>query len=139
MKLREFNPENSISIRGGNDQRPTISVNTKSGLFTFSQAAVSLLGVKNNSQVKFLQDEEDPESWFIHEVKTDGFELRAKTNITKGLIFNNTFLARAIAQSVGMKAQSGKIIVSAKPITEGKKGLWALITAGLKERYSYPE
>lgn len=133
MKLKEFNVENTIPIRGGDQSKPTIGINTKTGLFTFSLAATTLIGLGNGDQIVCHQDEDEQESWYLEKASSNGFVLRAKGNVTKGLLFNNTALARAIAGSVGMTAQSGKALIAHETVKHGKRILWTIVTAPLKK------
>lgn len=139
MKLKEFNAENTISVRGGAPNKPSVGLNTKSGLFNFSPTVVELIGIKAGDQLICHQDEEDPETWYWEKVSTNGFSLRAKENISRGLIFNNTLLARAIAGSVQMEDAGGKAFISAEPVKDGERKLWTMITASLKKKRTYLE
>ena len=139
MKLKEFNAENTISVRGGFPNKPVVGLNTKSGLFNFSPTAVAILQLKAGDQIVCHQEEEQPDTWYLEKVTANGFVLREKANITKGLIFNNTALARAIAGSVDMGSQGGKVIISGEPLKLGKRTLWIVITASLKKAHKWEE
>jgi hypothetical protein len=133
MKLKEFNAENTTTLRGaGVNATPKIGLNTKVGLFNFNKPACELMGLKKGDQIIIHQDEEDPENWFLEKVKQKGFTLRDKENVTKGLLFNNTTLARAIGASVSFTGQSGRILIAGKPTEFEKRKLWGLLTSSLK-------
>jgi hypothetical protein len=93
IKLREFNASNTQVIRNGN---PSMSINHKTGVFSINQQASSLIGLKAGDQIQFLQDENEPENWYMEKVKSEGFALRANSNITPGLLFNNTSIGRKV-------------------------------------------
>jgi hypothetical protein len=133
MKLKEFNSENTITVRGGRSTTPKIGLSTKTGLFNFNRSACQLIDLKPGEQIVILQDEEDTENWFLEKVKQKGFVLREKGNF-KGLLFNNTTLARAIADSVSFKEQSGRILIAGKSTVFEKRKLWGLLTASLRNK-----
>lgn len=130
MKLKEFNSENTVTVRS---DKPSLHINTKTGLFNFSKAACDLLNIKDGDRIAFYQDEEEPTDWYIEKVTTEkGFPLRAKDNITKGLLFSNTTMARAIVFSV-KEIVSGKVAIATEPTKIGNRKLWALLTAGFNK------
>lgn len=130
MKLKEFNSENTINVRGGGRLIPAIGINLKVGLFNISKAACELIELKNNDQIVIHQDEEDKENWYIEKVKSKGFVVRNKEAVTAGVLFNNVTLARAIAESVDFKGKSGKALIAGKPTILDKRKLWGIILSG---------
>lgn len=126
MQLKTFNSENVHPVR---ESKPCIRINTKTGLFNFSTGACKLIGLKPGDRVSFHQDEDEPADWYL-EVTPDGFELREKVNVTKGMLFNSSVMARALVYSV-REVQSGRVHIAPEPITVNKKTLWPLITAAL--------
>lgn len=123
MKLKEFNTENVTHTRKGT---PTLSVNCKGGLFTFSKDSVELIGMKANDQIIFCQDEDDKGNWYLEIVKEKGFSVREKGNVTTGLFFNNCHLARTLS---GTPEGSHKFLIAGKPTIEKKRILWGLISS----------
>jgi hypothetical protein len=77
MKLKVFNTTNITSI-SNRDKKPFIQVNNKVGIFNINNSAADLLDLKDGDMVQLLQDEENPEDWFIEKVKEDGFVVRDK-------------------------------------------------------------
>lgn len=130
MKLKEFNSENTVNVRGGGKLIPAIGINLKVGLFNISKAACELIDLKNNDQVVIHQDQEDKGNWYIEKVKAKGFIVRNKEAITSGVLFNNTTLARAIGESVDFKGKSGKALIAGQPTMQDKRKLWGLILSG---------
>ncbi len=131
MKLKEFNTENTVSTRGGGTT-PSIGIILKSGLFNLNQAACDLMGLKAGDQVVIHQDEEHVEDWYLEKVNSKGFVVRSKPQTQKGLLFNNTSIARQIAGSVEYNGSGGKLLIAGKATGFEKRKLWGLITIGLR-------
>lgn len=121
MKLKEFNTENVKHERAGT---PSISVNCKAGLFSFSKAAAKLIGIKDKGQVVFLQDEDEKENWYLEVVKENGFEVRLKNSVTAGLFFNSCSLAHKVT---GMATGNRRYLIAGQPTIEKERTLWGLI------------
>jgi len=130
MKLKEFNAENTTTTRGGGVKTPAIGINLKTGLFNINKTACELMEIKLSDSIVILQDEEEKENWYIEKVKAKGFQLKEKANVTSGLLFNNTTMARAIAESIKFTGVSGKALVAGKPTIVDKRKLWGLILSG---------
>lgn len=132
MKLKEFNAENTISRVGSS----YMSFNTKSGVINFNKNACDHIGLQAGDSLILHQDEEDCESWFIEKATDEhcvGFSLRGK-DIKNGLAFNNATLARALADSLNYRDQSGKILIASQPTEFENRTLYGLLTASLKVR-----
>ncbi|MEJ7610646.1 MAG: hypothetical protein WKF88_05640 [Ferruginibacter sp.] len=134
MKLREYNSENTVSIRGGGVKTPSLSINQKAGLFSLNKEACALIGLTNEDKVIILQDEEETENWYLEKVKGNGFILREKENVSSGLLFNNTALVRSIAASVNFTDNGGRMLIAGSPTDLGKRKLWGLLTTGLRNK-----
>jgi hypothetical protein len=125
MKLREFNASNTQVTRSGT---PCMSVNYKTGVFSINQHATSLIGLKAGDQIQFLQDENEPENWYLEKVKSGGFEIRTNSNITPGLLFNNTAIGRKVIEGLGGGGViSIRLLVAGEPTIIEKRKLWGLI------------
>lgn len=133
MKLREFNPENCISVSQRKGQA-SISIDTKVGCNRITKAACETLGLKAGDCIVFHQDETDTENWYLEKVKSGGFELRENDKITSGLLFNSVALARKIAESVDFTERSGRILIAGQPTDFQKKKLFGLITSSLRNK-----
>jgi hypothetical protein len=132
MKLKEFNSENCISSTS-RVSAPTIMLDTKTGGFRLNKAAVNHLALKAGAQVKFHQDEDNPDEWYVEVVKEKGFVLRAGTGANKEcLTFNNAKLAREICDSVAYTGRSGRVLIAGQPTPVEKRKLFGLLTSGLK-------
>lgn len=123
MKLKEFNTENT---KARVDGLPSIGVNQTTGLFNINRFACEKIGLGNNDQVVFLQDEETPENWYLEKVKDKGFTCRIKENVTSGRLFNNVSIARQIGISVKIDG-SYRILIAGEPTKVGKRILHGLI------------
>lgn len=128
MKLKTFNATNVVMVRSFT---PGIGVNSKSGLFTINRAACDEIGLKEGDFIQFLQDEEEPENWFIEKVKDTGFQLRGKGDEKSALSFNNTTMVRKIFDSVAYVKEAGRLLLG-EPVKFEKRTLRTLITLCLK-------
>lgn len=113
MALTEFSPINCLTARA---TYPGITVAVKSGVMMLNEHACELLQATSGGGVKLFQDEDNPQDWYVVFGPEDGFALRSKAD-AKGLFFNNTYLARLIADSLGIESGSFKMGVGSE-ITE---------------------
>ena len=82
--------------------------------------------------MQLLQDEDDPENWYLQVVKSDGFVLREKQSGNyKNLVFASTALVRLVFESVAYEGKSGRVLIG-EPIKHGKATLHTLITLKLR-------
>ncbi len=123
MRLKEFNSENTMVARSGS---PCIGVNQKTGVFNMNKLATELMGLKNGDGITIHQDEDQPENWYIEKAKTNGFITREKKDASGGLMFNNTTLARAIAEGGGCSG-SFRLLIAGQPTKHEKRVLWGLL------------
>lgn len=130
MKLKVFNTTN-VKVLNKKEPVPFLQVNNKVGLFNLNKTLSELLELKHNDQVQFMQDEEEPERWFIEKVKADGFVVREKENMGKGVLFNSMGLARLIFQSVKCEYKSGRILLGEKVTSLKNRTVYELVTASL--------
>lgn len=135
MKLKLFNSENTISIRGGG-KVPSLSINQKAGLFSLNKEACTLIGLSDGDQIIIHQDEDEEADWYLEKVEEKGFVLRSKENVSSGLLFNNTALVRAIAASVEFTDNGGKALIGGTPteMEKGKRKLWGILTTSLRNK-----
>jgi len=86
MKLRELNKLNCGYAKAA---KPTLSFTVKSGLIRIGKEVCETLNVKEGDAIKFLQDEENPEDFFISKSTKDvGFVVRYNSS-------KSTFLLNA--------------------------------------------
>lgn len=133
MKLKEFNAETCVNERKYFSV-PSVAINMKTGLFRFNHEAVKLLELADGDQVMFLQDEGEPENWYVERVKDKGFVVRHKETVGKGVLFNNSQLARLIAESVLFTGLSGRCLIAGEPTEFKKRRLWGVLTATMKNK-----
>lgn len=129
MKLKTFNAETCIVKRNG---KPTVGINFKMGLFRFNKECCELIGLKEGAKVSLHQDEEEPTDWYLLVNDEKGFETRRKENVTPGLLFNNSSLAKQIAESTEYEGKSAALAIGKEAVKYEKKLYWPLITASLK-------
>lgn len=130
MKLKAFNSETCIVKRAG---KPAMGINFKIGLFRFNRECCEQLSLSAGDKVSLHQDEDEPGDWYLLIKDDKGFELRAKENVTNGLLFNNTSLARQIAESCECIDKSATLSFAKEPVKHDKKNYWPIITAALKK------
>ena len=94
MKFKIYNAENSKSATvGGNS---TIRVQRNSGLISFSKKASENIGITQGDRIVVVQDEENPENFYIHKTADPkGFLIRFKT-ADLGASFNCSTLVNLI-------------------------------------------
>lgn len=130
MKLKEFNSENCSGF-SKRSSAPSIAIDTKVGCNRINREACERLGLKEGDQVKFHQDEEEEADWYIEKVSEGGFSLR-KVGSGSALAFNNTALAKKIAESVAYEGRSGRCLIAGKPTEFQKRKLFGVLTSGLR-------
>lgn len=127
MKLKSYNTTNT----SGRTSKALISI-SKTGLFRFSKGAIDVLGIKAGDQVQFLQDEEDPENWYLEIVKKDGFPLRESYNADlSGLLTNASGVRHHLFNSVAYLGAQGRVYIG-EQIENQKRTFYALITGFLR-------
>ena len=96
MKIRIYN---TLNCKATNPKKPMMSINERTGLFNFSKACTELIGLTENKNLLFLQDETTVEDFYIVSIgKEDpryeeGFKLRTKDG---SFSFNSSILAHRI-------------------------------------------
>lgn len=124
MKLKEFNPENTTS--DGRQRKPGGSINVKTGLFSINGAGCAMVGITAKDQVQLLQDQEDPEVWYIEKVKSGGFSLRGKGD-AQLLSFNSSPLIRMLSDSIGATAGNIGYLIAGQPTKFEKRTFHGLL------------
>jgi len=131
MKLKEFNVSNSRYF--ANKKDPRVRFNKKAGLISFSIAAIKLLDLKKEDRVIILQDEENPEDWYINKTQSKSrFALRFQDN-KKGVFFNCALITRRILDSLGFEGKSCSMPISKKPIDNNGEKYYLIITSNINE------
>lgn len=131
MNLKEYNPINSKPVATPRAHPASLRIDTKTGRFIFNKTASELIGLKDKCQIVILQDEQEPEDWYLEIVKVSGFVIRNRERQSE-YVFNNTVIARMIADSVGYTARNGRMLIAGKPTKIGDRLLWGILTINLK-------
>jgi hypothetical protein len=131
MNLKTFTPD-TVGSSMRKTKSPTIAINMKVGLFRINEPACELIGLKGGDYVVFHQEEGEEGNWYIEKVKGSGFEVREKETVGKGVLFNNTGLAKQIAASVAFEGTSGKVLVAGQPTVYEKRKLFGVLTGTLR-------
>ena len=131
MKLNEFNVSNSRYF--ANKKDPRVRFNKKAGLISFSIGAEKLLDFKKGDKVIILQDEENPEDWYINKTQSkSGFALRIQDD-QKGVTFNCSFIVKRILDSLGFEGKSCSMPISKNPIDNNGEKYYLIITSNINE------
>ena len=93
MKLRKIEP---ISTRGRSSEA-YVSI-SKSGTFSFSKPCLEKLHMKGEKHVTFLQDEEDPQNWYM-EISGEGDVKLRYYGEEKGPAVSSSSIAKQIKKS----------------------------------------
>lgn len=133
MKLKEFNPGICKGVHEVNEFPATISMCTKRGIFIISRAAGALIGLADKDQVVILQDEDNPEDWYLEVVSDKGFVVRC-CKTWSNYKFNSTIISRKISESVGFKGRTGKMLIAGIPTRVDGRTLWGILTISLKSK-----
>lgn len=130
MKLKEFNLDNAKFQHTG---KPSVRVNQKSGVISFSAEAADLIGLKDGVGIFILQDEESTRDWYIS-VSTHEIAIPVRNKKT-GRCFNSTFLAKMILKSAvkggsaPLTGNSASFLISKNPVIENDIPLYLIITS----------
>lgn len=128
LKLKQFNPENTIAVRSG---LPTI--NFVSGCMTLSPSACELLQVKDGDGIVFHQDENEPQDWYISK-SNNGFKLRPKTG-TACLCTNSVGIKQSIFKSVNCTKTTHTFLIGADAQLVGDRAkVFPIITSTAKNK-----
>lgn len=100
MKLIKFN---AATAKGFQSRESVIRFNN-SGVITLSKAFVDESGLKEGHKVSIVQDQEDPNSWFLVAHDPEGFVLRDANN--RYLCFNNAYISKSLIQYMEVNAKS---------------------------------
>ncbi len=131
MKLKTFNATNVLPKKF-QGQTPVIAFERRSGLFRINKNACVLMALQEGNKIEFTEDVDKPGSWYINLNNQNGFELRAKNNVTSGLYFNSSTLAQLLMNSVKYKGQTAKVFIKKVSVYYRKKKLWPLDLSPLK-------
>jgi hypothetical protein len=131
MKLKEYNPANSKPVATPRAHPASLRLDTKTGRFLFNKTASELMGLKDKCKIVILQDENEPEDWYLEVVKDRGFVISSRDRQSES-VFNNTVIARKIAESVGYNGRNGRMLIAGQPTIIGDRTLWGILTINLK-------
>jgi len=124
MKLKEYNSENTVTIKTG---KPTIRFNAK-GLISISVAANDIIKAKDKSKCLFHQDEERPKDWYLEMTEDNkGFTMKKTSNL-KSPCLNIRAIVKNIGDSIGMNGSSSFVCLIGQPQKFQDKTLFPIIT-----------
>jgi hypothetical protein len=132
MKIKVYNRTNSQMVREG---QPTVRMNIKNGIISFSKATCTNIGLKDKTKILFIQDEENLKDWYIATTKLEeGMickERSRKDQIIIAITVQSTYVCRQVAESCNIKATSFSFLVAKTPVEVLNMRLFAVITASL--------
>jgi hypothetical protein len=132
MALELFNAETLPAHDRNSQNYPVIAIDYKNGLFRINKLACEMIGLKPNDKLQFAKDKDNPNLWFMNKAD-NGYPLKERKNISGGLVFGNTTLARRILASGGVtEGKSGKVKVNSQSIMLQKMTFWPIDLSPLK-------
>jgi len=130
MKLKEFNLDNAKFQHTG---KPSVRINQKSGVISFSAEAATLIGLKDGTGIVILQDEETSRDWYVVvSEKESAIPVRIKK---AGCCFNSSYLAKLILKSAvkggtaPLTGNSASFLISRNPVQDTGTDLYLIITS----------
>ena len=126
MKLKRFNQKTTASAPRG---RATIRFN-KSGAISISGVAVDLTGINSGDYIEIVQDEQNPEDWYI--TKSDmnvGFKLRPGGKSGNSMA-NSAATCRAFLKQFPRTGKTSTgCLIGTVPVTFEGVDYWPIITS----------
>lgn len=124
MKLIKFDAINTRSHRSG---EATIRFH-KVGLISISKQGCVDLELKAGQNISIVQDEENPEDWYLLVNDENGFTLKDYKN-TGGLFMQSAFIAKSIIGALELNANSVSFkLATKKADNEDGLTLYAILT-----------
>ena len=130
MKLKEFNLDNSKFQHTG---KPSVRINQNSGFISFSAEAATLLGLKDDTGILILQDEESTRDWYIGASNSElAIPVRKKLSCC---CFNSSYLAKLIIKSAvkggsaPLTGNSASFLISRNPVEGLNSPFYLIITS----------
>jgi hypothetical protein len=113
-----------------------ITLNNKHGHISISNDASKMMGLREGSHVKFHQDKNSPEDWYIEKVEEGGFEVQGKMNKKGrdiGVQFRRKEFVLQFFEKTSVKRESISLKISNTPVQMQQRVLWGMIFIGLKD------
>ena len=129
MKLRVINRNNKPRIDRA--EKPFLYI-SKTGLISLNKSLVDLLKLDIGDQIQFLQDEEDPQTWYLEVVNKDGFVLRDAHQKVKRLLTNSSVVVTTLFESFDELPRNVRLPIG-EPITLQGRRFYTLITFAIKK------
>lgn len=118
MELKFFNTANMKGA--GRIGQPTLRV-TRGGYIGLSKAALEPMGLNVEDKVALVQDQKNPEDWYLVEDKENGFTLRKSSN-SGSLAFNSAVMGKAMLDSLDCADDSVRFKVVTEPVEHKTEG-----------------
>ncbi len=128
MKFKRYNE--TTFPKGATSGTPNISF-SRSGTITLNSVAVNALQINAEERIEFIQDEDNPEDWYILKSSDGGYTLRQQTEKTTAVMIQNKGLITHIARELGHAVPFG-CLVSVQCVHIDDMELWPIITKSAK-------
>lgn len=133
MKLKKFDS----TTANGHSNKPSIFF-SKAGTIALNKEFSSKIGLEVNDKVSIVQDEENPDDWYLLIDDENGFPLRENKD---RLIFNNATTAKAVIDYFKFRTKSVRfqIATESTPIEDGENDGAGELYGILKHTAKYVE
>jgi len=126
MKLIKFDTTNCAATTRKGENAITMR---RSGVISLNGGTIELTKLKAGDAIAILQDEENPEDWYITK-DPDGFTLRNGGKASKCLNANNASFVNKMLDALGIHTEAGvRFQLAPQPTKEGNMILHGIITS----------
>jgi len=129
MKFKTYNRVNSS--RRVVSGRPHLRLNFRSGALLFNSAAITLLGLKDNTLIEFLQSSEDQSEWYVALNRPEGFVLRKRAS--GGLVFSSKSLCYNLINSLNLPKDQKSVLLPLASEIDPDANAYAILTSQLQK------
>ncbi len=104
---------------------PSLSIH-KSGVLRLNKTAVTALDFKHGDAFEVLQDEENPQDWYIAKTTNENALIWRKDS-SGAMLCNVKYIADKILKSLGITGKAAKFRIATEEVEEGLKA-YAIFT-----------
>lgn len=129
MKLVKFDSK-TLPKKWGGVTQPKISFSSK-GVININECGANLLKLKQGDLLSIVQNEDEPENWYIYHDKENGFAIRIKTD-KKNWAFSHKELCETLRECFDFKETTPlTFIIAEKPtkVDGDKTEYWGFLSA----------
>jgi hypothetical protein len=107
MNLKTYNTE-TLPARTAQPGVPSIGLYSRNGIFVFNDVARQHLDLRPGEQVQLLQDEDDPENWYLQATELCGCSITGKANRLRCSAIHTLKVARSGTTISGSPESPGR-------------------------------